>query len=536
MNYRNFHFSLLLSAMASSDLRAELDCSICLNIYTDPVMLKCGHNFCRVCIDRVFDTQEGSGDYSCPQCREEFKERPSLHSNLFLRNITQGFLSASPEPEKSGIFCTYCIHSSVPAVKSCLLCEASLCDDHLRVHSKSPEHVICVPTSTPENRKCPVHKKILEYYCTEDSACICVSCSLTGEHRGHQVETLQEVSMKRKKKLINNLQKLITKRGRTEDRVQSLKEHRGKVQGNVNGEEKRVLDLFRDLRRRLEDLEKRVLGEISRQAKGVLSPINDLIQELELKTEDLSRKMRHLEELCAMTDPLAVLQESDSGDLCDTEDGDDEYRKRHEKLLRDGGALDVTAVSHTLGQGLSDVISGAIGGIYIQKADILLDEDTANNYVCISSDKKTASRSGRSQNHTNSSERFEEYPQVLGNQSFSSGRHYWEVDLQTSNNWRIGMSYDHIDRDGDDSLIGANDVSWGLSRVGKKYSLIHDMDETELPDNLLGNKVRVYLDYEAGQISFYMCDPLHHLHTFTATFTEPLYAVLGVWHSSISLS
>ncbi|XP_073480805.1 E3 ubiquitin-protein ligase TRIM39-like [Aquarana catesbeiana] len=522
--------------MASSDLREELDCSICLSIYTDPVMLKCGHNFCQDCIDRVFDTQERSGDYSCPQCRVEFQERPSPHKNITLRNITQRFLSSPPEPEKSGISCTYCIHSSVPAVKSCLLCEASLCDDHLRVHSKSPEHVICDPTTTPENRKCSIHKKILEYYCTEDSTCICMSCSLTGEHRGHQVETLQEAFIKKKKTLINNLQKLITKKVKTEERVRSLQKHRGRVQGKVNGETERVTALFRDLRRRLENLEEKVLSEVSRQAEQILSPVNDQIQQLELKMEELSRKMRHLEELCAMTDPLTLLQEPDTGDLCDTEDGDDDDQERHGKLLHGRGDLDVDEVSYVLHTGFPDVITGLIGGIYIQKAvNMKLDEDTAHDFVFISCDKKIASKSGSNQNRPDTEERFVDFYQVLGNQSFSSGRHYWEVDVHHSNNWIIGMCYDCIYRDKDDSIIGRNDVSWGLDRKGKKYIAVHDDHETELSVNTPVKRVRVYLDYEAGQISFYMVDPDRHLYTFTATFTEPLYAVLGVCHSHITL-
>ncbi|XP_073480803.1 E3 ubiquitin/ISG15 ligase TRIM25-like [Aquarana catesbeiana] len=528
--------------MASSDLRAELDCSICLNIYTDPVMLKCGHNFCLVCIDRVFDTQEGSGDYSCPQCRVEFQERPSPFRNITLRNITQRFLSAPPDPEKTGISCTYCIHSSVPPVKSCLLCEASLCDDHLRVHSRSPEHVLCDPTTTPENRKCSVHKKILEYYCTKDSACICFTCSLTGEHRGHKVETLQEASIKKKIKMIINLQKWIIKREKTEEIVRSLQEYRGRVQGKADGKVESVTALFRDLRRRLEDLEKRVLGEISRQTEWILPAVDELIQQLELKTEKLSRKMRHIKQLCAVTDPLTVLQEPDTGDLCDTEDedDDDDDRERHDQLLYDRGDLDLSVATNMFRTGLSDIITGIIGvtgGIYIQKAvDILLDEDTAHTNVSISYDRKTVSRSGRGQYRPYTSGRFSNYYQVLGNQIFPSGRHYWEVDVQKSNNWRIGMCYDSLLRDGGDSLIGCNDASWGLVRRGKEYSVVHDNGYIELPANIPGARVRVYLDYEAGQISFYMCDPIRHLHTFTATFTEPLYAVLGVWHSFISLS
>ncbi|PIO33269.1 hypothetical protein AB205_0072080 [Aquarana catesbeiana] len=292
--------------MASANLRAELECSVCLNIYTDPVMLRCGHNFCRVCIDRVLDTQEGSGGYSCPECREKFQDRPALQKNMKLCNIMENFLSAQPDREESGVFCTHCVDSPVPAVRSCLLCEVSLCDKHLRVHKKSPEHILCDPTLSMESRKCSIHKKILEYYCTEDDTCICVSCSLAGEHRGHQVETLDEAS--EKKTLRNVLQKHLTKREETEERVQSLQEHRRKVEDEAAGDTERVTALFRDL----EDLEKRVLKDISARAERIPISMLDFIRDLEIKKEKMSRKMRHIEELCNMMDPLTVLQESDT--------------------------------------------------------------------------------------------------------------------------------------------------------------------------------------------------------------------------------
>ncbi|XP_040187391.1 E3 ubiquitin-protein ligase TRIM11-like [Rana temporaria] len=360
--------------MASADLRKELECSVCLDFYRNPVTLKCGHNFCRDCIGRALDTQMGSGGYSCPECKQSFKNRPVLQRNLKLRNIVENFQSSHPDQEESGVFCTYCIHTSVPAVISCLHCEASLCDNHLRVHSKSPEHVLCDPTTSLENRKCSVHKKILEYYCTEDSSCICMSCRLDGEHRGHQVETLDEASEKKKKKLQKVLRKLMTEREETVKRVQSLEERRRKVQGKADDETERVTVLLRDLRRRLEDLEKRVLREISGQAERISIAILDIIRELEVKKDELYSKIYYIKELCNIKDPLTVLQESDTGDLCDTEDedheeldtgdsfdsedGDDEDRERRDNLLHDGGDLDVAGISHTLHTGLSDIMSG----------------------------------------------------------------------------------------------------------------------------------------------------------------------------------
>ncbi|XP_073479394.1 E3 ubiquitin-protein ligase TRIM8-like isoform X1 [Aquarana catesbeiana] len=226
--------------MASADLRAELKCSVCLNIYTDPVMLPCGHNFCRVCIDCVLGTQEGSGGFFCPVCRKRFRSRPALQRNITLHNIVEKVVSAQPDQEESGVFCTHCedshcVDSPVPAIRSCLLCEVSLCDKHLRVHNKSPEHILCDPTLSMESRKCSIHKKILEHYCTGDKTCICVYC-VTGEHKGHEMESLDEASEKKKETLRNVLQKLLTKREGMEERVQSLQEHRRKVEEEAAGD------------------------------------------------------------------------------------------------------------------------------------------------------------------------------------------------------------------------------------------------------------------------------------------------------------
>ncbi|KAM5169861.1 LOW QUALITY PROTEIN: nuclear factor 7, ovary-like [Mantella aurantiaca] len=520
--------------MASADLRAELECSICLNIYTDPVTLKCGHNFCRVCIDRLLDTQGGSGGYSCPECREEFQDRSALQKNRKLRNISENFLSAQTSQDQSGVFCTHCVDSPVPAVRSCLLCEVSLCDKHLRVHKKSPEHILTDPTSSLESRKCSVHKEVLKYFCTEDDTCVCVSCCLIGEHTGHKMESLDEASGKKKETLRNVLQKLVTTREKTEERVRSLQEHRRKVEEEAAGDTERVTALFIDLRRRLEVLEKRVLREISGRAERDSMSIEEKIRDLEIKKDQLSRKMRHIEELCNMTDPLTVLQESHTGDLCDTEDGDDEDRERHDNLLHDGGGLDVAGILHT---GLSDIITEVNVYFYIQEAaDILLNVNTAHNNLHISDDRKTVSRSDIKQNRPETPERFQDCSQVLSSRSFSSGRHYWEVDVGGSGSWRVGMCYPSIDRRGVQSLIGRNKKSWGLDRSGNKYWVIHDSNKISLSANISSNRVRIYLDYEAGRISFYdLCDPIRHLHTFTTTFTEPLHAGICVEEGCIKI-
>uniref|UniRef100_A0A8C5Q0U6 Uncharacterized protein n=1 Tax=Leptobrachium leishanense TaxID=445787 RepID=A0A8C5Q0U6_9ANUR len=481
--------------MASVDLRDELTCSICLNIYTFPVTLTCGHSFCRTCIGDVMDTQETRG-YSCPECRDMFETKPDLKRNLRLNNIAESFQSAHQENKRIAIPCTY----------------SSLCDKHLKKHSKSEEH---------------------------DAACICVSCRLDGEHRGHQVETLNEASEKKKETLRNILQKLTSQREEAEKRVQNLEELRRQVPEKAAGETKKVTALIRDIRKQLEALEKRVLSEISKQEEQVSLRVSYLIRQLEIKKEELSRKMGDIKELCDMADPLTVLQgrESDRADYCEAE----EDTERYDIMFHDFGDLDVGLISETLHSGLTGIVTRISRRRQVPEAsdmlldvdtasDMLLDVDTASNDVSVSEDLKTVSWSEINQSRPETQERFQDYSEVLSSSSFSSGRHYWEVEGSGSGRWIVGMAYNSIERKGEQSLIGNNKKSWGLWRnANNQYYVRHDNTQIRLPQTSSCHTLGIFLDYEAGRLSFYeLCDPIRHLHTFTAAFTEPLHAVFWV--------
>lgn len=192
-----FLLFFLLSAMMSPDLKKYLECSTCLSIFTDPVTLRCGHNFCCDCLSRDLETHkvlEGvifeMEYYFCPECKDRYSEMPKWVSNITLHKMAKILLSQTKKSlTASGTICTYCVDSPTPAVQSCLHCEASLCDKHLKVHRKSAQHFLTDPITSLEISKCPDHYKILKYYCTDDSAWICLYCCLIGEHKEHKTVT-----------------------------------------------------------------------------------------------------------------------------------------------------------------------------------------------------------------------------------------------------------------------------------------------------------------------------------------------------------
>ncbi|XP_073492193.1 E3 ubiquitin-protein ligase TRIM39-like [Aquarana catesbeiana] len=514
--------------MASAALGEELSCSICLNLYTEPVSLRCGHIFCRDCIVTALDTQEGSGVYSCPECREEDVERPTLEKNRKLCNIVDNFIYTQQKEEKSEILCTYCVDSPVGAVKTCLHCETSMCDKHLTAHYKTVDHVLVEPTSSFSSKKCSIHKKLLEYYCSEDAVCLCVSCCLVGKHKGHEVEFLEEALEKKKEKLRNILEKLTMTKETAEKNVQNLQDQKRKAQDKADDEKKRVTVLFEDMRRQLEVQEQRVLREISRQVEEVSQSLNDLTKQLEIQKDELSRKIGHIKKLCNMTDPITVLQDQES----DTGDQNVAESSVHN--------LDDFMISLVLHKSIAGLITNMKlkNNLCMQNGtDLILDGKTASDFVYLSDDLGTASDSDRKMVKPKLPQRFIKYNQVMSMESFSHGRHYWEVEVGDCGNWDVGVCYPSIQRDGEKSGIGYNNKkSWSFCKTENAYASLHDSRREPLYPESPVQRLGIYLDYEGGRLSFYqLSDPIRHLHTFTTTFTEPLHAAFYLFRAWVKL-
>ncbi|XP_077130187.1 E3 ubiquitin/ISG15 ligase TRIM25-like [Ranitomeya variabilis] len=510
--------------MASAELRDELKCSICLSLYTDPVSLRCGHNFCRSCIVSVLDAQEAAGGYSCPDCRAEYPERPALEKNRKLENIVERFSSTQPGMEETRIFCTYC-DSPAPAVRTCLQCETSMCEEHLTAHNKSMNNNLLEPTLTFKGQKCSTHNEILKYYCTIDVACICESCWVAGDHKGHDVELLDIASDKTKEKLDKFLDDLNPQKTKIQTRVLKLQEIKRKIQEKASDNRKNISKTFMDFKEQLEMAEKKALSEVSRQEGKIVSQISHLIKKLEIQDE-LSRKTSHLEEMCCVTDPIRILQERD---ITVCSHGGDEDTGGDDGEVSSEEDLDEVLISLTLHRSMRDIVTNVTSELGVHVPDILLDVDTAHRRVKISEDLKIATES-EEQDKPESPGRFVIFSQVLSRPGFSSGRHYWEVVWDQIGICGIALSYSSIKRDGGQSGIVYNDKSWSLYMYDGQYGVYHNSIGLMLSVKPTSPTLGVFLDYEAGRLSFYeLCDPIRHLHTFTASFTEPLHVVFHLY-------
>ncbi|KAJ0062787.1 hypothetical protein NL108_007814 [Boleophthalmus pectinirostris] len=175
-----------------------------------------------------------------------------------------------------------------------------------------------------------------------------------------------------------------------------------------------------------------------------------------------------------------------------------------------------------------------VPGLRKYSGEFSLDQNTAHRNLLLSTNRKSLTVSYvEKPQYPDHEDRFTDWPQVLSCTDLR-GRCYWEVEW--SGAVSIAVSYRGIRRKGrgTNSRFGYNDQSWSLKIRDKEYSVYHN-GKTFVSGVFSSYRVAVFLDSEAGALSFYEAfsdGKLLHLHSFSCSFSEPLFAGFGVWTGS----
>ncbi|XP_037399657.1 stonustoxin subunit alpha-like [Pygocentrus nattereri] len=178
-------------------------------------------------------------------------------------------------------------------------------------------------------------------------------------------------------------------------------------------------------------------------------------------------------------------------------------------------------------------------GLKKYSCDVTLDPNTANTRLSLSEENRKVVNVEESQSYPDHPERFDVWDQFLCRETLT-GRCYWEA--QWSGDVYIAVTYKGIRRKGIsyECRLGWNENSWILSCSNIRFSVWHNKIITAVSAPFSqSNRVGVYLDCPAGSLSFYSVSTethrLTHLHTFSCSFTEPLYAGFGLYSTGSSV-
>ncbi|CAL8327111.1 unnamed protein product [Arctogadus glacialis] len=507
----------------------NFSCSICLDVFNNPVTTTCGHNFCRTCITKFWDEQI---QYKCPVCNKLFSIRPDLQVNTFLSELAAQFRTTVPvkEPlfvEQAEVPCDFCTGTQLKAVKSCLECFMSYCQTHLEPHqrvARLKKHRLVEPMDRLEDRMCKKHDRLLELFCQTEQECVCQFCT-EADHKSHPVVPLKEeyeVKTAQLGKIEAEVQQMI------QERKQKIKEITDTVELSSKDADREIADggqVFTALIGCVEKCRDDFNQTVKEKLKSTEKQAEDLIKELEQEIEDLTNRSSEMKPLSHTEDHLHFLQTFRSlKDPPPTRD----WTTVEVRPPSYAGTLwsSLDQLEETLNMEMEKLREAAeLKRVQQYEVDVTLDPDTAHPRLILSEDGKQVHDGGVWKELPDNPKIFTQYIHVLTRQSFSSGRFYFEVQVKDKTEWYLGVARESIDRISE-ILVTPETGHWTLY-CDKNGLFFRDNTFVCLPLRAELHKVGVFVDYDEGLVSFYDVEARVHIYSATGcNFTEPLYPFL----------
>ncbi|KAM6233279.1 E3 ubiquitin-protein ligase TRIM7-like [Porphyrio hochstetteri] len=472
-------------------LQKEASCSICLDYFSDPVSITCGHSFCRGCISRC--PRKPDRRFCCPQCRGVAQKR-KFRPNRELRNLVE--------------------------IAKRLGARAGPGD------------------------LCPKHQEPLKLFCQEDQAAICVVCDRSHAHRAHAVAPIEEAAQECREQIQSKLRSLKEERQSLQGLKLAVEERSQKYLHQTISERWKIKWAFKELLQFqgeqerlllawLEDVEKQLAqaqAESDRKISLEISHLGDLIQELEgMSPQPENKSLQDARSALSRYVSLPFPRER----LCEArsfQQPADEFPSV-EKTLKD-----LSQKKLILQEALRKFKESLPLELDVQWANVTLDPDTANPHLVLSEDRRSVRWDETPQNLPDSPQRFDTYCSVLGREGFTAGRHYWEVELGSRGFWAVGVARDSAWRKGWINLDPSQGI-WAVGICGDRFQAFTSFERVQ-PLSGRPRTIRVSLDYEKGHVSFFNVEGEALAFAFPpASFNgEKILPFFWVWESKIQLA
>ncbi|KAK2838030.1 hypothetical protein Q5P01_015242 [Channa striata] len=446
-------------------LENYLSCHVCSETFRDPVSLSCNHSFCSSCLKQFWEQAKNK---NCPICkRKSLKPHPAI--NLSLKELADSFTkeqnNGSTEAEK-----------------------------------EKKEEVLC-----------DKHPEVPYWFCKNEHRAVCPVCEFS-LHHNHKVVPIEQAVSDLKEQLKSDLKSLQDKRDKYKQVEETYNEMIQHSKKQLLSTEKQITAEFNKLHQFLKEEEVYSLAALR--------------EEEEQKGTTMRREMKRIQEQIS----------SLSVSICAVEE---DLQKHNVSFLSSSKATQIQARVQCL---LSDpeLLSGTlidvakhVGNLSFRVWDkmrdmvhfspVILDPNTANPRLYLSDDLTSMRRGKNKQQLPDNPERNNKYATVLGSEGFSSGKHSWEVEVGDHPGWNVGLVKESTDRKGECYASPQYGI-WCLLHSDGKY--INGDGKTVRVKTL--QRVRVQLDYDRGEVSFFDAEDMTHVYTHRDIFTEKLFPYFNV--------
>ncbi|KAM4616646.1 zinc-binding protein A33-like [Polymixia lowei] len=444
-----------------------LNCHVCSETFRDPVSLSCNHSFCSNCLQKYWEQTKNK---NCPICkRKSSKDYPDV--NFALKEQADSFAGRQKAETDEGA-----------------------------------EKVEVVCSKHPEDPK---------WFCEEEQRAVCHVCDFP-HHQDHKLVPIEQAVSDLKDQLKSDLKPL-------QDKMNKYKEVEKTYNEVVQYSKKQLVDTERKIRAEFEKLHQFLREEEEARLAA-------LREEEEQKKKTITQKMKIIQDqisslshrISAVEQDLQKHNVSFLSSYKHTQTGARAHCSLSDPQLVSGALIDVAKHLGNLSFRVWEKMKEMV-----KFTPVILDPNTAPSWVSLSDDLTSVRYEEPKQQLPDIPERNTRYAIVLGSEGFSSGEHSWEVEVGDHPDWIICLAKESVERKGDIYTSPKYGI-WCLKHHSGKYN--NGLGETLTVKRSL-QRIRVQLDYNRGEVSFYDPEDMTHIYTHKDTFTEKLYPYFYIGES-----
>ncbi|XP_062979814.1 E3 ubiquitin-protein ligase TRIM35 isoform X2 [Elgaria multicarinata webbii] len=462
----------LAPSLPTATIKEELLCPICYEPFKEAVTLCCGHNFCKGCVSRSW---EGQLRHVCPVCKAACSPE-DLRTNHTLANIVEMFLKQEKKQQQQ--------------------------------------------QSGEASALCPLHREEAKLVCLDDKELVCFVCQSSKQHADHRMKPVAEVAKNYRAKckdMENSLRDKMREFGRMQSDYRLIANHNKAESTRL---EKEIKKQFEQLHEFLQSEERKMVEELQEETQKKQDLIDDQVKKLSEESDILLQEVSQLQ--------------------ADLKDDDISFLKKHQNRKRriawtveqpeaipPGTLVEVTkyldSLQYSVWKKMLDII---------KVVPFSFDPNTSASWLEVSDDLSSVATCNYKL-MVEVPERFStDMPCVLGSKSYSKGTHTWEVDIGGIEYWYIGVakkSCGYYWSFGCDSRLGFG-YMYRMQGTKDKKSQSSQSIVSESGRRKALKRVRVELDCDEGELSFYDAERKSHIYTFHDKFGEvfPYFCICSV--------
>ncbi|XP_073704003.1 zinc-binding protein A33-like [Garra rufa] len=388
----------------------DLTCPVCCEVFSFPVILSCGHNVCKECLQQFWKTRSTR---ECPVCRRS-SSRNEPTCNLVLKNLCESFTEKMSQISSSG-----------------------------------------------SEEVCTLHNEPLKLFCLEDKHLVCLVCRDSEKHTNHQFRPIKEVVSSYKDQLsraVKSLQEKIEHTERIKGECNKAVQH---IKSQAEHTEQQIKKEFKKLHQFLQDEEKASVTALRKEEEQKSQMMKEKLEEMNRQILALSDTIKDIEKQMNTSDISFLHNLNATMERAQSSQQDPQMLS---------GAL-INVVDHL--KNLTFRVWKKMQEL-VQNTPVILDPNTAHPLLIVSDDLTSLRYSKTQQLFPDNPERFYPYACVLGSKGFNSGTHFWDVEVGNNSLWIIGVTTESIQRKGTDFFGTSVWCMWYengkyFSQTPKKY-------------------------------------------------------------------